>query len=247
MLTDAALEGKTDHLVGLKENVIIGKLIPAATGFKHRYRTLTIERTEPARPSEEGLLDAEEPAATARPRRGRAAPTGKASVPRSPRSRRSWRRRARLWESGTGRRLCTRRRDKPSAACLDEKTTNCLDTQVGAESPRRCYHCPLAQGEQGRWAVFRSVQSRHRWLATASWPDLIFFSRCLPRRNSGAASAAPALASTVSKSGSTLTYTAANGETNQTVVSLAGGDLSLFRCSPPFPEKRRRPYVGPRT
>ena len=32
VLTDAAIEGKTDHLVGLKENVIVGRLIPAGTG-----------------------------------------------------------------------------------------------------------------------------------------------------------------------------------------------------------------------
>jgi DNA-directed RNA polymerase subunit beta' len=38
VLTDAALEGKIDSLNGLKENVIIGKLIPAATGLK-RYRS----------------------------------------------------------------------------------------------------------------------------------------------------------------------------------------------------------------
>ncbi len=46
VLTDAALERKTDRLVGLKENVIIGKLIPAATGLK-RYRSIEIEPTEP--------------------------------------------------------------------------------------------------------------------------------------------------------------------------------------------------------
>jgi DNA-directed RNA polymerase subunit beta' len=46
VLTDAALERKTDYLRGLKENVIIGKLIPAATGLK-RYRTIEIEPTEP--------------------------------------------------------------------------------------------------------------------------------------------------------------------------------------------------------
>ena len=46
MLTDAALEGKIDRLAGLKENVIIGKLIPAATGLK-RYRTIEIEPAEP--------------------------------------------------------------------------------------------------------------------------------------------------------------------------------------------------------
>jgi DNA-directed RNA polymerase subunit beta' len=42
VLTDAALEGKVDRLRGLKENVIIGKLIPAATGLK-RYRQLEME------------------------------------------------------------------------------------------------------------------------------------------------------------------------------------------------------------
>jgi DNA-directed RNA polymerase subunit beta' len=62
VLTDAALEGKRDRLVGLKENVIIGKLIPAATGLKH-YRTLEIEPVEPAQRPEEDLLDEEELAA----------------------------------------------------------------------------------------------------------------------------------------------------------------------------------------
>ena len=33
-LTDAAIKGKTDHLLGLKENVIIGKLLPAGTGMQ---------------------------------------------------------------------------------------------------------------------------------------------------------------------------------------------------------------------
>jgi DNA-directed RNA polymerase subunit beta' len=42
VLTDAALEGRVDRLRGLKENVIIGKLIPAATGLR-RYRQLEIE------------------------------------------------------------------------------------------------------------------------------------------------------------------------------------------------------------
>jgi DNA-directed RNA polymerase subunit beta' len=45
VLTDAAIEGKVDRLLGLKENVIIGKLIPAATGLK-RYRTIDITPTE---------------------------------------------------------------------------------------------------------------------------------------------------------------------------------------------------------
>ena len=54
VLTDAALEGKIDRLAGLKENVIIGKLIPAATGLK-RYRTIEIE---PAEPLPRGIDDA---------------------------------------------------------------------------------------------------------------------------------------------------------------------------------------------
>ena len=42
VLTDAAIKGKTDKLVGLKENVIIGKLIPAGTGLK-RYRNIELD------------------------------------------------------------------------------------------------------------------------------------------------------------------------------------------------------------
>ena len=45
VLTDASIEGKVDRLLGLKENVIIGKLIPAATGLK-RYRQIEIEPPE---------------------------------------------------------------------------------------------------------------------------------------------------------------------------------------------------------
>ena len=58
VLTDAALEGKIDRLNGLKENVIIGKLIPAATGLK-RYRRIEIEPSEPLPRGidEVGLLD----------------------------------------------------------------------------------------------------------------------------------------------------------------------------------------------
>ncbi len=59
VLTDAALEGKRDTLQGLKENVIIGKLIPAATGLKH-YRSVQIEPVEPAGPPAEDLLSEEE-------------------------------------------------------------------------------------------------------------------------------------------------------------------------------------------
>ena len=42
VLTEAAIKGKIDPLIGLKENVIIGKLIPAGTGMQ-RYRNIDIE------------------------------------------------------------------------------------------------------------------------------------------------------------------------------------------------------------
>jgi len=48
VLTQAAMEGKSDPLMGLKENVIIGKLIPAGTGLA-KYRDITVEATEEAK------------------------------------------------------------------------------------------------------------------------------------------------------------------------------------------------------
>ncbi len=42
VLTEAAIKGKIDPLIGLKENVIIGKLIPAGTGM-NRYRNIELE------------------------------------------------------------------------------------------------------------------------------------------------------------------------------------------------------------
>ncbi len=47
VLTDAAIKGKVDPLVGLKENVILGKLIPAGTGMK-RYRSVKLDCDEAA-------------------------------------------------------------------------------------------------------------------------------------------------------------------------------------------------------
>jgi DNA-directed RNA polymerase subunit beta' len=52
VLTDAAIKGKRDELLGLKENVIIGKLVPAGTGMQ-RYR-----RAEPISPEQENAEDA---------------------------------------------------------------------------------------------------------------------------------------------------------------------------------------------
>jgi DNA-directed RNA polymerase subunit beta' len=48
VLTEAAMEGKSDPLLGLKENVILGKLIPAGTGM-HRFRDQIVEPTDEAK------------------------------------------------------------------------------------------------------------------------------------------------------------------------------------------------------
>jgi DNA-directed RNA polymerase subunit beta' len=72
VLTDAAVSGRVDPLVGLKENVIIGKLIPASTGMK-RYRSirpvyhgseeedLYSKLPEAGGPADEGLAESADP------------------------------------------------------------------------------------------------------------------------------------------------------------------------------------------
>ncbi len=52
VLTDAAINGKEDRLVGLKENVLIGKLIPAGTGMK-KYNDVAIQKHESLEPADE--------------------------------------------------------------------------------------------------------------------------------------------------------------------------------------------------
>ncbi|MBR4019517.1 MAG: hypothetical protein IKK12_08200, partial [Clostridia bacterium] len=54
VLTDAAIKGKVDHLVGLKENVIIGKLIPAGSGLTV-YRDFDIK--DKNAPAEEAVVE----------------------------------------------------------------------------------------------------------------------------------------------------------------------------------------------
>src|SRR2546427_10449085 len=49
VLTDASISGKVDHLRGLKENVTMGRLIPAGTGFEY-YRNVRIPADEPPPP-----------------------------------------------------------------------------------------------------------------------------------------------------------------------------------------------------
>lgn len=59
VLTEAAIKGKTDPLLGLKENVIIGKLIPAGTGLK-RYRDLEVKKENTRDYSEDILYTSED-------------------------------------------------------------------------------------------------------------------------------------------------------------------------------------------
>ncbi len=56
VLTEAAIKGKVDPLIGLKENVIIGKLIPAGTGMK-RYRNATLSTDYKTSVETEELID----------------------------------------------------------------------------------------------------------------------------------------------------------------------------------------------
>jgi DNA-directed RNA polymerase subunit beta' len=57
VLTEAAIKGKVDHLIGLKENVIIGKLIPAGTGLQF-YRDIEVEKTSTEALAEEDVVSA---------------------------------------------------------------------------------------------------------------------------------------------------------------------------------------------
>ena len=67
MLTEAVVEGKTDHLQGLKENVVIGRLIPAGTGIQRYNRLSYVEDRPPEleepvdEPADEAVEEADGP------------------------------------------------------------------------------------------------------------------------------------------------------------------------------------------
>ena len=56
VLTEASISGKVDYLRGLKENVIVGRLIPAGTGMDY-YRNVVLEREEIPQVEEPALED----------------------------------------------------------------------------------------------------------------------------------------------------------------------------------------------
>ncbi len=65
VLTDAAIKGKVDYLLGLKENVIIGQLIPAGTGLK-KYRDLLVSHVDKHLMDDELMEEEETPAAVSK-------------------------------------------------------------------------------------------------------------------------------------------------------------------------------------
>jgi DNA-directed RNA polymerase subunit beta' len=76
VLTEAAVSGKTDSLSGLKENVIVGRLIPAGTGsVMNRFRRIAAERDKAAAELEEPA----QPAPTLTAAAGRHAHTARES------------------------------------------------------------------------------------------------------------------------------------------------------------------------
>ena len=60
VLTEAAIKGKTDNLIGLKENVIIGKLIPAGTGMQRYQNTYINTELAPEEDETENKEESEE-------------------------------------------------------------------------------------------------------------------------------------------------------------------------------------------
>ena len=122
VLTDASIEGKVDRLLGLKENVIIGKLIPAATGLKQ----LPPRRDPPER---EGARRAptrgRRRRSSSSPRSRRSAPTAKAPT------RRCWRCSAPRPTAATE--AAARSRDRPSRPRRRPRSTR-RSTKRAAES-----------------------------------------------------------------------------------------------------------------
>ena len=163
MLTDAALEGKTDRLLGLKENVIIGKLIPAATGLR-RYRRLEIEPSEPVpRPSPEEIGPARRAGAGGRAGPHRLRPRG-LRLRRRRRGRRRLRRRAgRPRGAAAGRRQGVGRRQSRE----HEKAPDTGAFSYGASS--HCFGWSRVRdlyGSQGPTGPLRPTAPA----ATCQWP-----------------------------------------------------------------------------
>ena len=176
VLTDAAIEGKIDRLLGLKENVIIGKLIPAATGLK-KYRGIAIEPAEPL-PSSMFAAEAQELLAALEEigdgdidltalglaLRGGAARRGRSARGRR-RSSAGWNAACRRprWLAGCPRRRHPRR---PFARSLGRRSLpgllRALQRALGALEQRDAVVVGLQLGDPGREADGRGAGSRRR-------------------------------------------------------------------------------------
>jgi DNA-directed RNA polymerase subunit beta' len=73
VLTEASIRGAVDHLRGLKENVIMGRLIPAGTGLEFYRNFKLLSEVEPPRPEEEAPTEATIPTPPEAPAPGVAA------------------------------------------------------------------------------------------------------------------------------------------------------------------------------
>ena len=138
VLTDAAVNGKVDTLEGLKENVIVGRLIPAGTGgMLRRIRKEAAKRDELIA-KEKAKFDAEK-ALTARRRRAAAAPPSAAAAAR--RKRPPQRRRASAASRASGRRMSGRLRLRVTMPRLAASAT----VTSGQMSSRDLCSCERAQ------------------------------------------------------------------------------------------------------
>ena len=153
VLTDAAISARSDSLLGLKENVIIGKLIPAGTGIS-RYRNVRVEPTEEARAQvysmtgydESGLrlLARSAPATAARPSRSRSTTTAPPAASSASRSCASHEGRSRTGERPSRvRPEPPRHRGRPPRAARP-------GSAAGPGRPGEAGHAP-ASGAGGRW------------------------------------------------------------------------------------------------
>ena len=139
MLTDAAISAKSDPLLGLKENVIIGKLIPAGTGMA-RYRNVQVKIKPDAIPeywlarqrelADAAARDSGEPALVGLTREQAEQMLG-GSLRRSPRIRRSRQHSTgTLWAPGPSRRERNALRDDPGPVPFLRRPRSALERRV---------------------------------------------------------------------------------------------------------------------
>jgi hypothetical protein len=165
VLTDAAIEGKIDRLNGLKENVIIGKLIPASTGLRE-YRAVEIE-------PKDGYAGLEGVAGTTRPspvswpcrttttcpsrgsRTSTRAATGRPSTATEPRRR-----------AGE-----ERREGRPTGPPLVRSAPPCLRPRPRRAAERRPSAGRCGRGRLDPWGFSATSRPSSNCCSSADWPS----------------------------------------------------------------------------